>query len=642
MLLSVSAVVPAQKRYDSLTLHEIPVNTRPAVYSQVNNGDNNGPMTDFQIWVKLYRDQYDLPPHTRVFYKNLRDASQNRQVTRLLYEMMIREPVTDRSRDTKVQTAENGFLPHAGKTINDIRFSTTGFFTSGIDDPFYQVPARVERIAMLLHSGTREKIIMNNLLFRTGDRLDPFLLAENERILRQLSYLEDARIYVIADKLNAEYADILVVTKDRLPYGFDGAMSDIDEGRIEIFDRNLMGLGHGVQATLLYEGRRDKIFGYKAGLNFYNTGGSFINTEIDYLDAFGNNVFHIRSGRDFITPSIKYGGGVEFIFSGLTDDFNFPDTSFINQRLNYHEYDYWFGRSFLLSGEEDGIHKRSNIYLTSRFNRILYFERPDIDLRVRHEFHNRNLFLVSLAFTRLGYLKSSYIYGFGPTEDIPMGTRFETTVGYEDNQFFPRIYGGLSLSNSNYLERIGYLKNTVSLAGFFNDGTSEQGLLSVRFSGFSNLLDMNRFFMRQFFSLSFTKGYNRFDDELISISNHRGIRGLGSNMLQGTQKLTLQLETIFYARRNWYGFRYALYGLADLGWVGDDSRVIIKQSFYSGFGIGMKVRNEHLVLPTLQFRLAFFPRVPESASFRLFYIASERRPVFDEFKITAPEIIPYR
>jgi hypothetical protein len=74
-------------------------------------------------------------------------------------------------------------------------------------------------------------------------------------------------------------------------------------------------------------------------------------------------------------------------------------------------------------------------------------------------------------------------------------------------------------------------------------------------------------------------------------------------------------DNAVWKANSWYGFRYAFYSLADLGWIGPgQTKFVSDKTFYSGFGLGLRVRNEHLVLPTLQMRLAWFPRVPESAS----------------------------
>ena len=45
-----------------------------------------------------------------------------------------------------------------------------------------------------LHIRTREDVIRRELLFKVGDRLDPFLIAETERNLRALPFIRAARI----------------------------------------------------------------------------------------------------------------------------------------------------------------------------------------------------------------------------------------------------------------------------------------------------------------------------------------------------------------------------------------------------------------------------------------------------------------
>jgi hypothetical protein len=555
--------------------------------------------------------------------------------------MLVREPGKVRLPATVSMHREEEFSGFQGKTIRDINFTSVSLFAPDIDAPWYGQMTRLERIAMLLHVNTNERIIRNNLLFDTGDKIDPFRLADNERLLRQLPYIEDARIYVFEDEENPGIADIFVLTKDRWSRGFDMDMSEIDEGHIEFYDKNILGLGQEIQANLLFDAGSEQLFGYQTQLKLNNLAATFINGGINYLNGFDHNRFRIHVERRFITPSIRYAGGARFSSESLSDNFIYPDTTFLNHGLSYHEYDYWFGRSIQLPGRND-MFSRRNFYITSRFKRNLYFERPEITENARYEFHNRNLYIVSLAYTRVGYLLSKYIYGFGPTEDIPIGSKFETIAGYEDNQFYSRWYTGMTMTHSHYLNNTAYLKNSVSLGGFINSGNFEQGMVSFETSGFSSLLDFDKWFLRQFFTLNFTRGIRRFDDEMISISHRHGIRGLRSDKLTGIQKFNMQLETMLYARKSWYGFRYAFYTLADLGWIGPGEKFVLNENFYSGFGLGLRVRNEHLVLPTLQMRLAWFPRVPESASANFFYLMSEQRRLLDEDRVNAPDILPFR
>ncbi len=625
---------------DSLKPSFLPLPGKPAAISIKSQGMNINPLDNPNSFTNPGRDYYGINSHELIFYNNLRDVAHRRYITRWLHEFIVKKQISARQQIMRPRRSENEFEEYEGLIIRNISFSSSDMLAPSIDNPIFHLPESIERIGMLLHFNTNERVIKNNLLFKTEDKVDPFLFSDNERILRQLPYLEDARIYIFEDKLNPGYADVVVMTKDRWSKGFDLDMLEIDKGRFDIYDRNVFGWGQDLKTSIYFEGGSERLFGHGTRLRINNIRGNFIDGRISYLDTYGNNTFRISATRDFLTPSMKYAGGLEFTTSRLTDNFIFPDTSFYNHKLNFHEYDMWFGRSFLLP-LKDSYHRR-NIYITSRFNRNIYFERPEIGERTRYKFHDRNLFLLNISLIQIGYLKSNFIYGHGPTEDIPTGARLEATIGYETSQFFQRWYSGFSIMTGNYMQNRFYLNNSISLGGFLNKGVYEQGVLRLETSGFSKLADLNRFYFRQFLTLNFTQGISRFEDEIISISNDYGIRGLRSDALRGTKRLTLQTESMLYAKNNWYGFRYALYAMADLGWIGDGNRSIINDSFYSGFGIGMRMRNEHLVFPTLQFRFAYFPRLPDSASKRLFYLISERRHIPDGFRIGAPDIIPFR
>ena len=574
------------------------------------------------------------------FYKNLEKTAKQRTITRWLYEMLVKDPVVAEPMVPTVPLrSESLYADSEGKTINNIEFRTIGPWAAGIDNPYFN-PDGMKRLGSFLHTNTNEIIIRNNLLFGPDDKLDPFILAHNELLLRRLPYIEDARIYVYDDAFDPEMVNVVVVTKDRWSWGFDMDMSDVDRGKVEIYDKNILGMGQELELALKFDAANEEPVGFKTGLNLGNIGRTFLSSGTYYSRAFGNREFNIRAGRYFLFPSMKYAGGIEFTSSRLIEDYIFPDRLFIDQKVNFNEYDYWLGRSFQLQGGE--VFNRRNIYLTSRFNRNIFYERPDIDENIRYDFHNRDIFLMSLTYTRLGHLKNNYIYGFGPAEDLPLGSRLEAITGYEESEFFSRWYAGFNLSLSNHFEGVAYLQNKISFGGFINGNSFDQGVLKVETSGFSNLFDLNSYYMRQFFTINFTRGYSRLDDEFLTISNRQGIRGLRSDALRGSRKLTMQTETMFYSKSNWYGFKYALFTIADLGWVGAGQSDIMDEGFYSGFGLGIRLRNEHLVFPTLQFRISWFPKLPEQASARWFYISSERSRFFDEFRIRAPEVVPYR
>ena len=346
IFLIASISLSAKMQTDSLILSFLPLTGKPVALSIQAEGMNIDPLNGLHSFTNRGRDYYEINSRELLLYNNLRDAAQRRYITRWLHEFIVKKQVAARQQVMQPRRSENEFEEYEGLIIRNISFSSTNLLAPSIDDPVYHSPDRLERIGMLLHFKTNQRVLKNNLLFKSGDKIDPFLFSDNERILRQLSYLEDARIYIFEDKLNPGLADIVVVTKDRLSKGLDMDMHEIDEARIELYDRNLFGWGQELQTNIYFKGGSDKLFGYGTRLRINNIRGNFINAGISYLDVFENNTIRINADRNFLTPTMKYAGGLDLTSSRLIDNFIFPDTSFYNHKLNYHEYDLWFGRSF--------------------------------------------------------------------------------------------------------------------------------------------------------------------------------------------------------------------------------------------------------------------------------------------------------
>jgi len=67
-------------------------------------------------------------------------------------------------------------------------------------------------LANRLHIITRDSVIRNQLLIKTGDRLDKRRVAESERLLRRKEYLSDATVFIGMDFACEGVVDLKVVT----------------------------------------------------------------------------------------------------------------------------------------------------------------------------------------------------------------------------------------------------------------------------------------------------------------------------------------------------------------------------------------------------------------------------------------------
>ena len=115
----------------------------------------------------------------------------------------------------------------------------------------------VYRLANALHITTRQSFILREILFAENDCLDPFLLEESGRILRQYPFIANADVAPV-EQPDGTY-HVLINTQDEWTTKFDLGVS-IDQGiqleRIELTEENLF--GQGILAEGYFARRREQ------------------------------------------------------------------------------------------------------------------------------------------------------------------------------------------------------------------------------------------------------------------------------------------------------------------------------------------------------------------------------------------------
>jgi outer membrane protein assembly factor BamA len=111
----------------------------------------------------------------------------------------------------------------------------------------------VQKILNRLHRDTRQWAIRDNLFIREKTPLFSYLLADNERYLRSLDYIQDARIVVKPIAGSQDSVDIYVITKDF--FSLNGQLNNASPGKFKarVGDVNLLGAAQNLQGTILVQ-----------------------------------------------------------------------------------------------------------------------------------------------------------------------------------------------------------------------------------------------------------------------------------------------------------------------------------------------------------------------------------------------------
>lgn len=567
---------------------------------------------------------------TMAFYDSLKAKASRSSFTRALFDLVIVSPDSVNKKKTNSNSLEN-YTEYSGKIIRNIHIQTVNVFGSDINNPAYSNPTGAEKLLNKTHFNTNENIIRKYLLFMTGDTLSPLKLSDNERIIRQLPFIEDARILVVP--ISEKEADIVVITRDVYSLGGDFSYRSKKNGTVSLFDKNIFGIGHEFGLSIPYSSGAYESPGIGLNYNIYNIRKSFVNMNLNYSHALGTRKYGISLTKDLISSTTKYAGGIS-VSQTFTSDI--PAT-LPKQTLKYNYQDYWIMRSFLIDKESV-----TRIITGIRYINNNPYQRPLINPDSYLKLQRYMFFVGSLSLSVQKYYKTRLLYSYGRTEDVPYGMMLRISAGSELGEFKRRTYAGLDFSFGRSMENVGYFYGSTGVGSYFRGRLTEQGVLLLRLKYFSNLVYLGGYKFRNFVNIDYTRGFDRYSDDFLVIPKVNGFSGLRNDSLRGSQRAILSLESVVFSPRNYLGFKIALFGFSDFAYITGTREATFRGGYLSGIGLGVRIRNDNLVFNTFQIRIGFFPHPPLYSSISRVIVSSEQllRPA--NFDPGPPDKIPYR
>jgi hypothetical protein len=585
------------------------------------------------------------------FFDRLQQKSMKYRWTRELHNIIISPASTQQDLDSlPTSSAIQPFMLYSGDLIRNIRIKRLNVFGPTVYDTSALPVTWVGRTGNQLHFRSKEYLIRKNLLFEKGGRIDPMVLAHNERLLRSLPYIEDARIVLKKVSPLNDSVDVLVITKDIWPNAFNIESLGANSGELELWNRNILGFGEGVQHTIPWKSAGGTTLGYQGVYKLNNIAGTFINSNLTYQNAFSNEYIGLQIERSFFTPNTKYAGGAAMSQASAMMPLPGTQQKYLllilpislnhgTQPMKYYTYDVWLGRSFYLN-PHGFSNLQKNLTIASRLYQIKYLTRPDYWHYFENKYQNRKLWLSSVTYSRQTYMKSSYIYNYGRTEDIAIGGKIGITAGYEYGELQNRTYFGFQAGHSTF-GNWGYLFGGFEASAYLtSENKFEQSFAKEQIYYFSPLIIARTLKFRQFISLSYTRGALRKNFESLNINNRYGLYGFKNDSLLGQSRALVHMETDCFAPWKPQNFRFTFYLSADFAWIGNSEYFFNKEP-YSAVSLGVRIRNERLVFKTIQFRFSYYPNIPTGSVTNFFEISGETALNAPNFTPQAPSESEY-
>jgi hypothetical protein len=504
-----------------------------------------------------------------------------------------------------------------------------------VDDTTNQAKSWTQQAFNSLHWKTSGNVIRNNFLLKQGQRITAAEMADAERVLRELPFLRDARIELVP-RLDSDTVDIVIVTQDVFPYNFEIEPRDIDAGVLDLNHRNLFGLGYELDYRMQISNNREQVFNWFTKFRIPNIRRTFTVGEFTYGNTFRERGWRALVQRDFLTPDIMLGGGAEASRVEKMYERFVPEDTLINEFYALSvNHDLWLAKAFRVGSD---LSSRTRLVLAMRYDKSKFLERPfEVEPNENRFFHSYERVIASIGLSQRRFYRDRLVFAYGRTEDIPVGYLFEISGGLENREFYNRRYFAAKGSMAKFYRNVGYFFGGLGYESFYlGDNTREQGRVDADFRFISNLLQIENWRFRQFITVSYTQGINRFQDEFITINNRDGVRGLNNPFFRGEHRLNLNLETVAFTPLDIIGFRVAVYGFTDIGYINRGDANIWAGTGYTGLGAGLRIRNDNLTFRAFEIRFAYFPNVPMGVKSTSTDFAGSPNVRFNDFNITRP------
>lgn len=593
MLLSLPASLAAQVQEDTLTLR---ANHIIIFQDSVFVAEKD---TLISIPDTLGYEIKMSPRHkSEVFYDSLKSRAYENKITKELYQLLIRPQAKVNNTEELGVPSQDLYLKEKRKIIRDIQVLRVPVIEGDVRDTTYlEAQTTVGKLLDGLHVYTHRSLIKRNLLFAEGDSVKPYDIADSERIIRSLSHIEDARIFLREDPARPDSVTAIVVVKDRFSWTFDVSFVNVGNFSTRLTNFNILGTGNQLSAQYLFKDKTEIRHGYNLNFRSQNIGNSFTRVDITAAKNHQQELYQFRIFKDFVSPQIKYGGDLSL---GIYSDDLLrvtEDSTFLQPASRYY-HDMWLGRSFSVSQQD----QRKQLILGFRFLTNDYLERPSVAPDSNEFFFNRNVALASAMLLRLNFVKATNILAFGITEDVPVGYFYNVLYGREHNEFERRnIFGG-RIGFSAYSQTRGFLALIGQFETYNHRFDYENTLFKFQLNYFTPQIPFGRTNVRNFFDFHYHRGYNVNPPQLIGIG--QDIRGLNQQQLGGHVTLSGRLESVAFLPTYFYGFRFAPFGFVDYGWVSSHRQ---GEQPLGTIGLGVRMRNESLVFRTFELSLIYVP-----------------------------------
>lgn len=439
------------------------------------------------------------------------------------------------------------------------------------------------RFANRAHITTKPDVIKSVLLFNEHSDYDPQLLIESERLLRQQSYLYDARVFAEED-CNGNMI-VTVVTRDLwtlLPDLSFSRSGGENSSRIGFRESNLFGYGKRLSLTHIEDADRS---GYLFVYDDPNILSSRYQGRLEYSDNDDGERHHIGVNYPFFSTYTPISYGV-FNYSNKRIEPLYEN----GETVSEFEQDSQVSQVYYGIGEAMHTNWTRRIIFGYREQQDAFKKIQETNLPIAEQ---RKL---SYPYFQVQWLQTDYIKvrnfdSIYRTEDLNLGWNINTQVGYSDESISnddTRWVFNTTLSKTHYTSTKSLMRMHFILDGYWNLESDEAENLITQLNLEYHFNSGN--YQSWYTQLNITHGKHLTEDKQLTLGGETGLRGFPARYLQGDRRIILNIEKRYYWEYDLFQlFKIGGAAYFDIGRVDGKTLFNANHKFYKNVGFGIRM-----------------------------------------------------
>ena len=567
-----------------------------------------------------------------VIINKIQNYTQKFRLTRQLADQFF---TNQNVKDIQVVDKQEKFFRYQDREIDNIQIIHSDILHQGQDSLGLNLIKKMTQRINKAHNYTQEGIIRKYLLIKTGQTVNPALLHENERLIRDLSFIEECKFLLSPSLANPEKVDIIVLIKDRISWNVELKLNNDHHAMISSNLLNVYGSGNGLNEQInINMAEINKTVIFHSQLNLYNLGGYFINSHFLDHDDGSLRYKKIVMSRPLSSDIFTYTGGLTLA------DFNKTILD-NNEQLEYKDYDFWFGRAMSIKSINEAL-GTPRMILSGRYYQRLMSTSPFTEFEDLGAVYQHRDAIVNFAISKRHYYYGKYIYDLGKREDLPAGYLINGSIGQKTWADSSMLYQSFQFSFGKFRNKIGYIYQNFQISSWYLNSQSVNAMIKYEYFRFSQLYHLFGMTARSFWHLNYTLGINRQDETRLYLEDPLLPGSLTSSGESGTKRLLVSWENVVYRGISNNGLQSGYYFHADMALLAEDSEKIFQQKIIWGSAAGWRVKHRSLALNTLQIEVSALWREAGRYPIMAYSIAANRRISFNNFINIKPYFMEFQ